>query len=362
MKGSITKRGENTWLIRFYPPGSKKQKAVTFHGTYEEAEIRLAELIKEAKTGFPTDPEKITVTELLDKYLLVKKGKVKDTTRHTYNTKAKLWKKSRIASHPIQQLNPIDIEIALNEIPGSAQTRLKAYTVLKEALKKAVQWKIIHYNPMDAVDPPKIEKKEPRVWTVKEAEQFLKTAEGHSYYLLFYLALKTGARLGELLALEWRNVDLNKKEMRITQTQAEIDGKVIGMQSPKTRKSIRKIPLDDRTIEILMRYKQQREEEAIRRGFGNISRVFWVNKSGGPVRSRYVEKAMHKLARKAGVPDITFHDLRHTHATLLLANHVHMKTIAERLGHETLYMTDLYSHILPDTQQEAVKALDRLGF
>lgn len=362
MKGSITSRGENTWLIRFYPPGSKKQKAVTFHGTYEEAEIRLAELIKEAKTGFPTDPEKITVAELLDKFLAVKKGKVKETTRHAYSAKAKLWKKSRIADFPIQQLNPIDLEITLNELPGSMQTRLKAYTLLKEALKKAVQWKLLPYNPMDAVDPPRVEKKEPRVWTAKEAEQFLKTAEGHPYYVLFYLALKTGARLGELLALEWRNVDLDKKEIRITQTQAEISGKVRGTQSPKTRKSIRKIPLDDRTVEILMVYKHQREEEASRRGFGNISRLFWVDKSGGPVRSRYVEKAMRKLVQKAGVPDIPFHGLRHTHATLLLANNIHMKTIAERLGHETLYMTDLYSHVLPDTQQEAVRALDRLGF
>lgn len=361
MKGSITSRGENTWLIRYYLPGTKKQIAVTFKGNYEDAELELARLLRKAKTGFVTEPEKITVGELLDRWLEIKKDKVEDTSWIKYIQNAKIWKKAGLEFIPLQKLIAIDIERALIRIPGNGKTKDLAYTVLKSTLKKAVQWKLIPHNPMDAVERPRVDKKEQQVLVEDEAARFLQAAKDNRWYALFYLALKTGTRLGELLALEWRHVDLERAEIHIVQTLVTVKGKK-KLHPPKTKRSNRKIILDNATVALLKQHKKQRTEDAVRLGYGKVSWVFWVDKTGYPPTQSTILYHIHRLTKKAKVPDLHPHCLRHTHATFLLRQGVHMKIVAERLGHETLTMTDMYSHVLPDSQQEAVKAMKNLDF
>jgi len=359
MKGSIVSRGKDVWLIRYYPPGSRKQKSSTFRGSYEDAELELARLLREVRNGLPTEPEKVTVAELLDKWLEVKKGKVKDTTWYKYQMYVGMWKKTFIADSLLHKLNPLDIEIALSRFNLSPKTISILCVILKTAFKKAVQWKLIPYNPMDAVEPPRIRHKEIQIWSEDEALKFLEVSRGSKYHVLFYLALKTGLRLGELLALEWRNVDLDKGEIYVMQTMVELPtGRCV--QSPKTRRSIRRVPLDNKTLVLLKQHKKKCMETAVKLGIGKVKWVFWREQTQQPPTASAIQIAFHKLIKKAGVPDIKFHSLRHTHATFLLRQGIHMKIVADRLGHETVRMTDLYSHILPDSQQEAVKAMERM--
>jgi integrase len=221
------------------------------------------------------------------------------------------------------------------------------HTTLHKALKQAVRWSLIPRNVAEAVDPPRPSAKEIRPLGVEQVKKLLVAAKGDKLEALYVLAVSTGLRQGELLGLKWEDVDLEEGVLRVRRT--VFNGAV---NAPKTARSNRSVRLTSEAIRALRDHQD---------GGGEV----WVFSSrvGTSLSTHSITNRSWKpLLRKAGLPQSTrFHDLRHTCATLLLTKGVHPKIVQEMLGHSSITITlDLYSHVLPDMQEKAVKAMDAI--
>ena len=242
----------------------------------------------------------------------------------------------------------------------SVQTIAHHHRVLYGALKQAVRWRILTFNPADAVDPPRPDKHEMNVLDEDQTRALLQSSRDSDLYVPILLAVTTGMRVGELLGLHWRDVDLKRGKLAVTQSlQATKDG--LEFRQPKTKKSRRSIPLTVTAAAALRQHKKAQQEHRIANAdrYADQDLVF-AREFGEPWNPRTFSSSWTRLRDSMGLT-IRFHDLRHTHATLLLRQGVHVKVVSERLGHSTVGITlDTYSHVLPDMQEEATEKLEAM--
>lgn len=198
------------------------------------------------------------------------------------------------------------------------------------------------------------------VWDEEEVNRFLKVAKEDPVYIVFYLALTTGMRQGEILGLPWKDINLEKGLLNIKQTLSH-DGKTF-LSGAKTKSSLRTINLSLSSIKVLITRKLTVSKEKL--SLGPIYQDFDLvacTQHGTPLNPVNIRRTFKRMIKMADVPEIRFHDLRHTHATLLLSNGVHVKVISERLGHSNKKVTlDTYSHVLPSMQEEVARKLDEI--
>jgi len=366
MRGHIRKRSEGSWTVVVELPrdpetGRRRQKWVTVKGPKKEAERVLAELITQVESGLAAQaPAKMKVGQYLEQWLESIKGTVKESTWQTRYYLTREWIRL-LGDVPLSKLTSLQVQKAIANLPQHWKNSSKnaAWHVLNSAFNRAVKWGLIAKNPVSGTVRPKEEKRAVRVWTEEEAAKFLAATKGHRWYALFYLALATGMRLGELRGLRWKDIDLEAGIIAISQ----IIGPGGEPTTPKTAGSRRKIPIDPETIAVIRLHRKRQLEERMANGLVWLSDDDYVfsAKKGTPLAEGTVEEAFKEVQRKSGVPPIRFHDLRHTHATFLLRQGVHPKIVAERLGHSKVSITlDTYSHVLPDSQQEAVRAIQRI--
>ena len=236
--------------------------------------------------------------------------------------------------------------------------------MLRNALKHAVKWQYISKNPCDAVDPPKKHKIEIKVWNkenIKKAEEIFSDTP---IFLHVMLAIYTGMRLGEICALKWEDINFQEGTCIVRRTIQRVNKEII-IKKPKTENSIRIVVLPQNITKLLkLEKKKQAESKMLFGSEYNTSYDGFISvwEDGRLKEPDYVSKKFHKILSSAPeLPMIRFHDLRHTHATLMLASGVHMKVISERLGHSQIGITmDLYSHVSIDLQKEAIKKLETL--
>jgi integrase len=189
----------------------------------------------------------------------------------------------------------------------------------------------------------------------------LEVAQESPYYVLFFTALSTGMRLGELLGLRWRDVDFDSGSLSVVQALYKRCD-VCEMREPKSSHSRRQIAMPLSLTEILEQHKTMQEAQRIllRKPLTRDDLVF-AYPDGKPLDPGVVSHSFSKALKKAGLPHIRFHDLRHSHATLLLKANVHPKIVSERLGHANIGITlDTYSHVLPNLQEKAAKVFDEI--
>jgi len=244
----------------------------------------------------------------------------------------------------------------------SPRTVLHHHRLLHEALAHAVRWQLLSRNPADAVDPPRAARPEMHVLDVAQVAQLLAAAASTPQYAFVYAALATGARLGELLALRWQDVDFAKGKLSITRTVKRVSGQGLIFGSPKTHRSSRPVALSAETKAVLQEHRRRQLEHRLRMGpaYKEQGLVF-AGPTGGPMDDANLRRAFCRIVRAAGLEPLRIHDLRHTAATLMLRAGVSPKVVAERLGHATVSLTlDVYSHVLPDMQREAAEALERV--
>jgi integrase len=240
--------------------------------------------------------------------------------------------------------------------PASA---LKAFSVLHRACEQAVKWGWLGRNPCDAVDRPRLVPREMHVWTEEETRRFLDEAERTSaHHVLYLTAVATGMRQSELLGLRWQDADLDAGVAAVRQ----ICYRGV-FKEPKTQKARRTVALSSRVVEALRRHKARQNETRLRWGAEYHERgLVFAQDSGKPLDGRdLVQRDFEPCQRRAGVPRIRFHDLRHSHASHLLRAGVHPKVVSERLGHSRVGITmDVYSHVLPGMQEEAARRVDAI--
>ena len=232
----------------------------------------------------------------------------------------------------------------------SAKTVRNIHQIISSALKLANEQRLIAHNPADGCALPKAERKEMQTLPVEQLTSFLREAKDSGVYELYYLDLATGLRRGELLGLKWTDVDLDRGVLKIQRAISRQNGKVV--EAPlKTKNAYRTLPLSADAIDVLM---QQRRKT------GNSEWVF-PSPTGGPMSPDSVLHMLHRVLKRAGLPKVRFHDLRHTFATLALQNGVDVKTVSGVLGHFSAGFTlDTYAHVTTSAKREAAKTMGNL--
>lgn len=374
MTGSIEQRSPGTWSIRFDmgvgPDGKRKQKRLTFRGTKREAEREMTRLLNELNTGSFVEPSKLTVAQYLQRWLDdYAKVNVSAKTFERYGEHIRLHLNPSLGNHLLSNLKPLHIQAHYSKMLQSGrrdgkgglspQTVIHQHRVLREALQQAVKWQLLVRNPADAVEPPRAQRDEMAALDEAETACLLGAAKGTHLYLPILLAVTTGLRRGELLAIRWDDLDLKSSSLCVRQAlQQTKEG--ISFKQPKTAKGRRQIALPSLAVEALIRHKgEQAEQRLILGPRYQYQGLVICEEDGQPLNPRNFSKAFAVFVDRRGLKDVRFHDLRHSHATQLLRQNIHPKVVSERLGHATIGITlDTYSHVLPGMQEEAARKLD----
>ncbi|MDD7793656.1 site-specific integrase [Clostridium sp. 'White wine YQ'] len=367
MKGSIFKKN-NAWNYRVDigidpQTGQRKRKSKGGFRTKAEAQAALAEILNKVNSGTFIEETKMTVDKYLDYWIEAYCiGNLAPSTLKRYNELCNTIKK-HLGKANLATLQPIEIQSFYNRLLDegdlSAATILKVHRVFHTAYKHAYAWRLTSTIPTTAATPPRPVKSEFSVWDSEEATLFLDKIKEHNIYIAILLALQTGMRLGEILALKWDNVNILGKTLTVRNSLSLIKKEII-IKKPKTASSVRTIALMDTTVNELKKVRKKQLELKLSKGLEYEYVCLWDDDARHMLPD-YVSKTFQKLIKKYNFKRIRFHDLRHTHATLLLQQGVHPKIVSERLGHSNISMTlDIYSHVLPNMQLEAVKKLENI--
>ncbi len=366
--GSIAPAGANRWRIRFElgrdsASGSRRRRDITIEGSKRKAQRILSELLAQRDRGIDIAPERVTVAEYLERWLEdAARGRVSPRTCKRY---AQLVRRvsPTIGAYRLEALRPTHMSAAYTALLNeglTAQTVLHHHRVLKQALQQAVRWQLIGLNPAEAVIPPRPQRREMRALDGEEVGRLLAASRDEDLRRLIFVAVATGLRLGELLGLKWRDVDLGTHAMSIQRTAQYIDG-VDTFSSPKTQRSHRTVAFSSSTTAVLQEHRRSQLARRLRVGeLWQDHDLVFCREDGSPARVSNVSHRFAHLARTADLP-VRFHDLRHTMATIALRAGVHPKVVSERLGHASVQITlDTYSHVMPDIQGEAAEAIERV--
>jgi integrase len=363
-RGSITKRG-STWTgIVDLPPdpatGRRRQKRVTAR-TRKEIEQKVAELLAAGDKGF-TDAKNLTVADYLAGWLETIAASVKPSTLRRYRDLTRLHIVPVIGGLKVGRLTPGDVQrLYANRLQTLSPTSVRhLHSLLHRALDDAVKWGLVVRNVCDVVTPPRRAHVEMRVWSAEDARRVLAAAEGDDLAALWHLALATGMRRGELLGLKWSDVNLEAATVSVRRTLSRGQTSRLEEFEPKTQAGRRRISLPASTVEALRQHRVLQLQHRLRLGDACHDHDYvFPNPFGEALHPNTLQRAFRALIARAGVPVIRLHDLRHTAATLLLAQGVHPKIVQERLGHTDIAMTlDRYSHVTPDMQGVAADAME----
>ncbi|TCS80341.1 site-specific integrase [Tepidibacillus fermentans] len=376
MKGHVRKRGSK-WVFvidvgRDEKTGKRIRKWFSGFNTKKEAEKAMAQKIHELNMGTYVEPSKLTLGDYLYQWL-ENYAKV-NTAPRTYEGYEMIIKKHIIPSlgHiTLDNLKPLHIQryysdkLSHGRTDGtgglSAQTVLHHHRVLKEALEQAVKWQLIVRNVADAVEPPRPKKVQMVTLNKQEISKLLETAKDSPFFPIIFTAIYTGMRRGEILGLRWRDINFHNRVISVRQTLQAVKGKGLIFKEPKNGKE-RTVSIPDSLIDLLKKQKIKQNENKLRFGpaYNDFDLVF-AQPNGNPFQPSELSRGFNKIIKKAEITPIRFHDLRHTHATLLLEQGVHPKIVSERLGHSSINITlDTYSHVLPNMQEEAANKFDDL--
>jgi integrase len=345
--------------------GKRKRMKKRGFATKKEAEAALAKVMHELNSGTFVQPTKTLYKDFLNDWLENKKHSIKQQTHYNYVMIANKHIIPEMGHLNVQQITAVVIQKFVNSLCSNSLTSAyikKIIDVLNGSLKKAKRLGIISNNPVELIERPRISKKEMKVWDVQEVEKFLSAAQNDRLYIAFLLAITTGMRQGEILGLRWKDIDFDNNTLSVRQTLSH-DGKTLTPEA-KTKSSLRTIHLPNHVLTALKKHRNNIRQEKLKMGEQYKDHDLVVCTSvGTPVSPRNLNRTWYRLIEQSGVTQIRFHDLRHTHATLLLKEGIHVKVVAERLGHSNTRMTlDTYSHVQPNMQEEAANAINKLLF
>jgi integrase len=357
MQGSVRKHGAS-WRYAIYlgvENGKRKYLRKGGFRTQREAQKAMREVLSSKDKGSFVEPTQITVGEYLTKWLEDKSTVVRFGTMRKYKWMVNYRIVPVLGSISLQSLSPQHVQSFYNSLrtgdaPLSPRSILHVHRILHEALDRARRWELVVKNVVSAVETPKVNKPEMKVWTAEESREFLRIARGNRYYVAFALALETGMRQGEILALRWSDVNLESAELHVKQT--DYLGHV---NHPKTIQGRRTIPLTPFMMQVLRSHRVAQAKERLFLGQDYLDNDLVVAKQNGTsLRSRSLNNHWYKLLKKSDLPVIRFHDLRHTFASLMLAAGVSPKTLVKIIGHATIaFLLDTYAHVYKQQENEA---------
>jgi integrase len=372
MSGHVRQRGKaGQWyaVIDVFVDGQRKRRWHRLENCKgkREAEKACERLIAQQGDGVYVDPSRITVAAFFERWIEHMGGQVSPRTLERYTELCRKNIAPLLGAFMLSKLQPADISqayakaLASGRRDGSgglsARTVTHMHRVLREALQQAVRWQMLARNPADAVKPPKVERKQMRVLDIDGAIGLLEAARGKSLFVPIMLAVRCGLRRGEVVALRWRNVDLDRGQISVVASVEQTDR---GVREKETKSGKgRTVVLSATETEELRSHRRRQAEGLLALGVRLTDEHHVVAREDGQaLQPRSLTHAFVKFAHRHGF-QIRLHDLRHSHATHMLAAGIHPKIAQERLGHSSVGITlDLYSHVLPGMQAEAVSKVD----
>lgn len=266
----------------------------------------------------------------------------------------------------MQRITPAQIQACYSAMLADGKgprTVQLAHLRLQQALALAVQWNILARNPCDLVKPPRNQRKELRTWSIIEVQSFLSAAQDDAYAPLWMIALTTGLRRGELLGLRWKDINLVRGTLTVQQTVSLLNDAPI-IQQPKTTASRRTLRLPPQCLTALQAHKDRRVLLCRQSGqTWDEEALVFASATDTVIHPRNLVRNFDLIVKKAGVPRIRFHDLRHTYATLSLSGGADIKTVSALLGHSSIQVTgDVYAHVTPEMDDRATAAIERAVF
>jgi integrase len=376
MKGHIYKRAKDTWTVVYDLPldstEKRRQKSQTIKGTKKDAERTLREILTSIEQGAYVKPNKITLGDWLNQWC--ETYAVTNTTKRTYVSYRSVLDNhlipglgriylSSLEPQQIQDYYARQLNTGRSDGNGglSARSVLYHHRILTKALDHAVRMGVLVRNVGKVVSPPRVARKTMNILDPEQAMKFLDIASETAYYPLYSTLLYTGMRRGEALALRWKNVDLLGLEINVVETVYKIK-KQYFIKEPKTSHGKRAISVSPSLAGLLREYQieQQQLRKEMGISLGDEDLVFsWPD--GRPFDADSVTHTFGKIMKNAGFSGVRLHDLRHTHASLMLKAGIHAKVVSERLGHANIGITlDTYSHLLPGLQEDAAERFDRI--
>jgi integrase len=362
-EGSIFKRKDGRWAASITLENRKRK---TFYGkTKKEVQEQLKRAQLERQQGTFIAGGQQTVAHYLNDWLKVHKQTIRPRSHERYEAIIRLHLVPRLGHIHLHKLTAQHLDTLYIEKvdEGLSPTTVTAvHTMLHTALEKAVRLGLVSRNVCDLVSPPRKIRKEIKPLSTEQVLQFLEAAKGHPQETLFILALTTGMRRGELLGLKWQDIDFAKSILQVRRALTRMPtGLGYKETEPKTKLSRRSIVIISFALEALKKHKAKQLEMRLKAGeaWQDHDYVFCTSIGTHLSPSHGVLVQLKNVLKKAGLPDIRFHDLRHSMATLLLSKGVHPKVVQEILGHSEISMTmDTYSHVLPTMQKNAMDELN----
>lgn len=352
-EGSIYYREtKGLWVAKLtLPDGRNKLKYAKQQKTVRDW---LVSQQNQLRQGLLTKNDAITISEYLTNYMeTVGKHTLRPKTIETNSSIIRIHIIPAIGKIKLAQLRPDHLQSLYSQKLDAGLSRRTVHyihSIIHKALRQAVRWGIVARNVSDLVDAPSPKRRPPSVYTAEQVQTFLSSVKDDRFYLIYVLAIYGGFREGELLGLHAEDVQLEAGVITVKRAAQYLLGKGVVITEPKTAKSRRSVKLPTTALKVLEEYLKQL----------NINQgLIFTTASGNPISPRFLVKKFKQAITKAGLPDIRFHDLRHTSATLLLSANVHPKVVQERLGHSSITLTmDTYSHVIPGMQDEAAEKLD----
>lgn len=391
MAGSIEKRGKDTYRLvvscGYNLDGKPAKHTKTVHCTKKEAEVELAKFVTKVQSGMVADGKSMTFAEFTE--IWKRDYSAKELAPTTYSRYVAILN-TRILPYfgkfKLDKIKPTDImkfyDMLENDTqikrlknnkgerlkkPLSRKTILEHHRLLRAMLHKAVYWQLLVNNPAERVQPPKVHKPKRRYYDDEQCKFLLEhleqlNADNIKYKVAIIITIFTGVRLGELMGLEWDDIDFRNGIISINKASQYLSDKGVFTKEPKTESSIREVAIPTFVISLLEEYKLWYEEQKSLYGelWHDSDRLF-VQADGKPMHPSTISKWFVKYVGQIGLPVINFHGLRHTNATLLISQNIDVAVVAARLGHAQITTTfNFYVHPIISHNKSAGNVLQNL--
>ena len=373
-EGSIFQRKDSRWcgLISLGWEGERRKRKYFYGATAAEVQEQLLKARSDHSKGLPVSLERQTVGQFLNRWLTDSvKPSVRPRTFESYELTVRLHLEPELGKIRLEKLTPQHVQTVLNRKSrdGKLSARSVAYirAVLRQGLNQALRWGLITRNPATLVDPPRSVRREIAPLNADQARALLEAAKGNRLEAFYVVSLLLGLRRGEVLGLRWQDVDFDQRTLKVRQTIQRIAHKLTAGTAglvpaePKTEKSRRTLSLPDGVIRALKAQRARQATERLSAGTDwRDSDLIFTSPTGKPLDPKAVHCDFKRLLAKAELPTATrLHDLRHSAASLLLAQGVPLRTIMELLGHSSLAMTaNVYAHVAPAVLREVADRMD----
>lgn len=361
--------------------GKRKRSNKGGFETRRQAELAMHEVLAKAERGRLIEASKLTVAQFLrDEWLPSMQLSIEPTTWDGYHEKLHSYVLPRIGDVALRDLNPPKLNWLYADVrqngrirgdkPLALKTVREVHVILHRALEDAVRWDYLDSNPAHKANAPSAtaaknqRKNAIQTWTAAQVQGFAEQYREHRFFPLWLLAAATGMRRSELLGLRWKAIDFDRGVIAIRQVLVLVAGRPHFKDAPKSGHGFRTIWIPPRVLAVLREARRRQSEHRLRSPIWNDHDLVFCRDDGNPWHPDHVTETVREMVLASGLPRIRpLQDLRHTHATLLLADGENPKVVQERLGHHSHSFTaDTYQHVMPGMDEAAAARFDALVF